>query len=242
VQSLYRIITSSKKTSERFNLDFGVVEGSERLWIGAGDTLLRNTDYSIDYGFGSVTLLSGKARAENIIECSYQKESLFMLDKKVFIGINGKLNFPSVGRNSYMSSTAMWQLMDAKKMMPKVGTEPYNRFLFDANMHFDFAPLWMTSAVNLLPFMERETESSASFDIETAYSSVKNSAKSNGEASIDNFSASARIFSLGTSHSSWYRAAPDKRMANADSAYFYPPAWHLYWYTPALGDQRTYRR
>jgi len=239
VQSLYRIETSSKKRSERFNLDFGVVEGSERLWIGA-DTLVRNTDYAIDYGFGGVTLLSDKARAANVIECSYQKESFFMLEKKVFIGINGKLNLPGVGRNSYLSTTTMWQLMDTKKMMPKVGTEPYNRFLFDANMHLDFAPLWMTSAVNLLPFMEREAQSSASFDIETAYSSVKNSAKSNGEASIDNFNTSARIFSLGVSQASWYKAAPDKKMA--DSAYFYPPAWHWYWYTPAPGDNRTFRK
>lgn len=240
VPPLYRIKTSSKRRSNRISLDFGIVEGSERLWTGAGDTLVRNTDYSIDYGSGSVTLLTSKATAANTIECDYQKEAFFMFDKKVFIGINGKLNLQGVGRNSYLSTTTMWQLMDAKKMMPKVGTEPYNRFLFDANMHLDFAPLWMTSAVNLLPFMERETESSAGFDIETAYSSVKNSAKSNGESSIDNFNSSAQIFSLGTSHSSWYRAAPDKRMA--DSAHFYPPAWHWYWYTPAPGDKRTYRR
>ncbi|MDR0304615.1 MAG: cell surface protein SprA [Chitinispirillales bacterium] len=240
VKAKYKIVTKGKKRVERFNLDFGIVEGSEKLSIGAGDSLIRYTDYDIDYGFGSVVLISPKALSADVIECDYQKESLFLLDKKVFIGINGKLDLPGIGRNSFLSTTLMWQLMDAKKMMPKVGTEPYNRFLFDSNLRLDFAPHWMTSAINLIPFIEREEQSSAVFDIETAYSSSKNSAKSNGEASIDNFSTSARTYSIGTSHTNWYRAAPDPYMAKNFEKN--PPAWFWYWYEPAIGDSRTERR
>jgi len=238
-QQFYTIKTRSKIRSDRINLDFGVVEGSERLWTAAGDSLVRNVDYTIDYGFGTVYLLSPKALATDIIEASYQKESLFLLDKKVFIGINGKLNLEGVGRNSYLSTTVMWQLMDAKKMMPRVGTEPYNRFLFDSNLRLDFAPLWMTALINNIPLIEREQESQATFDFEVAHSSVKSSARSGGEAYIDNFSTSARTYSLGTSHTSWYKAGPDGDMLT--NFKYNPPAWHHYWYQPADGDGRARR-
>ena len=246
----FEITTTSRRRSDRFNLDFGIVEGSERLWVSGGDSLIRNIDYTIDYGFGSVVLISTKARSADIIEASYQKESLFLLDKKSFIGINAKVDFPGIGRNSYMSSTVMWQLMDAKKMMPRVGTEPYNRFLFASNVRFDFAPLWMTTAINYIPLIEREAQSSATFDVEVAHSSVKSSARSGGEAYIDNFSTSARIYSLGTSHMNWFRAGPDKLMqtgnwtnSNQSAAHWAtnPPAWYHYWYQPVSGDNRARR-
>lgn len=239
VTQMYKITTKSKKRSDRFNLDFGVVEGSERLWTVSGDSLVRNVDYSIDYGYGSVILLSPKALAADIIEASYQKEALFLLDKKVFIGINGKLNLEGVGRNSYLSTTVMWQLMDAKKMMPRVGTEPYNRFLFDSNLRLDFTPLWMTSLINRIPLIEREAQSEATFDFEVAHSSVKNSARSGGEAYIDNFSTSSKTYTLGTAHTVWHRAGPDDDIIkNID---YKPPAWHHYWYQPTEGDGRAYR-
>ena len=243
VVPLYQIVTRSRKRMDRFNLDFGIVEGTERLWTPGGDSLVRNVDYTIDYGFGQVILLSPKALAAEVIEASYQKESLFLLDKKVFIGISGKLDLPGVGRNSYMGTTVMWQLMDAKKMMPRVGTEPYNRFLFASNLRLDFAPLWMTSAINYIPLIEREAQSSATFDFEVAHSSVKSSARSGGEASIDNFSTSARTYALGTSHTVWYRAGPDHERITPPNSFIYnPPAWHWYWYQPAAGDNRAYRR
>jgi len=235
----FRISTESRKISDRFHLDFGVVEGSERLWIGA-DTLVRNIDYNIEYGYGEVFLISEKAKGASSIEVNYQKESLFLLDKKTFIGINGKLNLPGIGQNSFWSTTVMWQLMDAKKMTPRVGTEPYNRFLFDSNLRLDFAPLWMTSAINYIPLIEREAQSNASFDFEVAHSSTKNSAKSGGEAFIDNFSSSARTYTLGLSQFNWQKAAPDKGMLENFNQN--PPVWHQYWYQTAEGDSRSYRR
>jgi len=254
----FRIVTESKRRSERFHLDFGVVENSERIWTQAGDTLQRHIDYSIDYSFGEVVLISPRALAADILEVSYQRESLFLLDRKVFIGVNTILNFPGLGRNSFLSTTLMWQLMDAKRMMPRVGTEPYNRFLFASNLNLDFTPLWMTSLINLIPLIEREAQSSATFNIEVAHSRATSAAGGGGEAFIDNFSTAARTVSLSLSHLNWFRAAPDNAMradtingcdvrvqsCNEDDTrniWRTPPVWHQYWYLPATGDNRAGR-
>ena len=214
----FAIITTSVKKTNNYSIDFGVVEGSEKLKVN-GIQLVKNVDYTIDYGFGQIELISAKAQSADKIEVDYQKESLFMLDNKVFLGLSARLDMPGVGRNSYLSTTALWQLMNSKNMTPKVGTEPYNRFAWGTNLTLDFEPYWMTALVDKIPLINTEAPSTARFEFEVAKSKVTSNIKKGRDGNnnkvtrdsyIDNFSTSARTYGLGTSERSWYRAAPDR--------------------------------
>ncbi len=231
----FTMITTKKEKTTSFTLDFGVQEESETI-KGDGVLLVRNEDYTIDYGMGFVDLISTNAKSATRIDAEYQKASLFFLDKKVFLGVNGKVNLPGIGRNSYFGTTLMWQLMDTKSMMPKVGTEPFDRFLFDANLELDFEPAWMTALVNMIPLISSDAASSARFSFEIARSKTASSTKT-GDAYIDNFSTSSRTYTLGTEHRSWSQASPSFNWTSESEWYENPPAWSQYWIQP-VGSER----
>ncbi len=234
----FSMITTSKTKKDRFNLDFGVVKDSETLTAG-GSPLTRNEDYTIDYSMGFVTLISDFAKSATVISAEYQKESLFFLEKKVFLGVNGRVDLPNIGRNSYFGTTFMWQIMQSKSLMPKVGTEPFNRFLFDANLELDFEPEWMTSLTNLVPGISTNANSSARFSIEVAHSKARNSTDTDGEAYIDNFSTSARNYSLRTDEHLWSKASPDEEWIKSWEEN--PPAWSAHWFKPLKDHHTTLR-
>jgi len=235
----FSMITTNKEKTTSFSLDFGVMEQSETIKAG-GVLLVRDEDYTIDYSMGFVDLISTRARSADRIEAEYQKTSLFFLEKKVFLGINGKVNLPGIGRNSYVGTTFMWQLMDTKSMMPKVGTEPFDRFLFDANIELDFEPAWMTALVNMIPLISSDVASSARFSFEIARSKTTSSTKNDGEAYIDNFSTSARTYTLGTSQEQWKKASPSYDWTEDETSWAEnPPAWNHYWFQPVEGDNRS---
>lgn len=268
LKSNFVLITNSVKASNSFNLDFGVRPNSESLKAD-GIKLVRDEDYTIDYSFGQVTLVSPRAQGANKIEADYQKESLFMLENKVFLGLSGRLDLPGLGRNSFISTTALWQLVKSKNLTPKVGTEPYNRFSFGSNLTLDFEPYWMTSLVDRIPLIKTDAPSTARFSVEVARSSVTNSSKKKSGAYIDNFSTSAGNYTLGTNEKSWYRAAPSREWVSTpvldtvtneddttisvgdtiiteletnDESYLHPPAWHSYWIQPAPTDDANRSR
>ena len=241
IEDKYKIYVTSTSRPEGFSIDWGLRSG---VIIKSGArTFDEGVDYQIDLGSGYVTLISNDIKVQESLEVEYQKESLFLLEKRVFLGINGMLDLPGVGTNSFFSTTFMWQLMDAKEnLVPKVGTEPYNRYLFDSNLKLAFEPQWMTALVNMLPGVSTEQKSQAEFDIEVAHSTVKSSVKGDGEAYIDNFSTAAQTTPLGTSHEGWFRAAPDELRASTATALSHPPAWASYWVEPTQDDGRSYKR
>jgi len=240
----FSMITTNKEKQTNFTLDFGVMKDSETLTIG-GTRLIKNEDYSIDYSMGYVSLLSDRSKSATQISAEYQKESLFFLDKKVFLGVNGRVDLPNIGRNSYFGTTVMWQLMDAKSLMPKVGTEPFDRFLFDTNLELDFQPEWMTSFTNLVPGVSTNANSSARFSVEVAHSKATNSSDTDGEAYIDNFSTSARNFALRIDEDLWSKASPDFGWTNNTENNIlwaeHTPAWASFWFRPLKKDKRSKR-
>ncbi|WP_155851771.1 hypothetical protein [Chitinivibrio alkaliphilus] len=236
----FEIHTATSERRTRFSLGFGLIEGSERIWHGA-DTLVPNQDYTIDAFTGEVELVSNRARSYSHVDVSYQQEALFLLDKKTLFGINGYLQFPNLGRNSYLSTSLLMLRMSSGSATPRMGTEPFNRLSYGTSLRLDFQPEWMTAAVNTIPGIDTDARSGARFDFDIARSVVTSSVDRSDGAFVDNFSTSARSFNLSSNHFSWYRSSPQYHPTPEE--YFYnPPAWHFYWHRPVAGDNRTEKR
>ncbi len=240
--SNFLIVTTGSSRQDFFQIGWGIIPGSETLTTKKGKKLAKDVDYIIDYEFGSVTLISDRAKNASAIEVDYQQESLFMFESKRFLGAYGKLDLPNIGRESYWATSIMGQFTSSRDKIPRVGHEPFNRFLFDTNLRLDFEPEWMTNLVNLIPGIKSTSASSATLDFEVAYSYLKPDKENKGEAYIDNFQSSERGYPLGESHTLWYKASsPTGWMDDTVSAMANPPAWRTYWYSPVTNSERTRR-
>ena len=97
---------SSRKT--QFSLGFGsVMEGTEQLKVD-GTTLVKNTDYLIDYQTGQVDLISPKAINASKIDAQFQSEALFVPKQKVFLGLHGEMKLP-FGDKSMLGASILYQ-------------------------------------------------------------------------------------------------------------------------------------
>ncbi|MBN1983038.1 MAG: hypothetical protein JW795_16010, partial [Chitinivibrionales bacterium] len=240
ITSYFDIVTFGRQRQTVFDQFFGIIRGSETVRTKGGRQLQRDVDYVIDYEFGRLELISDGAKAETELEVEYQTESLFQFDSKTFLGAYAKLDLPDIGRNSYIASTIMSQFTSTREKIPMLGSEPATRLLFDANMHLDFQPQWMTDAINFLPFLKSGAASAALFDFEIAYSKAIPAKESGGEAYIDNFKSSERLTTLPFTPDGWRIASPSSEWITSESMFMlHPPAWKSYWYSPVSGDNRT---
>lgn len=240
----FKIVTSGTLRQYKFNLGWGIMP-NVTVRVGTksdkGEELEEGRDYILQRDYGEIEFISDKARGKDHIVVEYQQESLFMFDVKRFMGAYGRLDFPNLGRESYLATTVMGQFTSGRDEIPRVGSEPFNRFLFDANLQLDFEPEWMTSLVNRIPLINTTSSSSATLDFEVAYSYLKPEKENGGEAYVDNFQSSERSYDLGERHYSWYKASPSPEwIFPKDSARYHPPAWQSYWYT-MYGTKRTRR-
>ncbi len=244
VQTQYQLVMTGETKDYDYNLGWGIMHGSVKVTRGhSKERLQENRDYRLNYDIGQITFISERAKTADLIEVEYQQESFFVFDKRNFLGLQGQVDLPQIGKNSHILGRVLYQNTTTDKDVPKIGHEPYNKLAFEANTKFDFEPDWMTQMVNYLPLIKTSATSSASFDAKVARTSMD--PNSGGEAYIDNFESADSPDDLGLSQYSWRQASPpadflekveknrtDGSLALVDSLLWRPPAWHSYWFTP----------
>ncbi len=238
------IMNGGSSHNYSFQLGFGVAAGSETVKDAGGEILVKDKDYSIDYESGQLDLISTKAQATSKISVQYSSDAMLMFDSKDFLGAYARLNLPGISPTSFIASTVMGEFMQAqRKVIPRIGSEAYNRFLYDMNLHLEFAPDWMTEAVNFLPLVSSGAASVASLDVEGAYSLVKpktiDNTDKNREAYIEDFQSANKEYSLDVSQNGWYHGSIPVDIAssgNPDGYYWNPPSWKTFWYSPLAND------
>ncbi len=225
----------------RFNLGFGVIEGSEEIRTSGGTRLVRGVDYRLFYDAGELELLSQTAQNAPRLEVKYQRESLFIPESKTFLGARGEIRLPLISENSYIGTSVLYQQSGSSEDIPRIGQEPFNKLLLDVNTSLDFEPEWMTTLVNALPMVETDARSSLQFDVEAAHSRTISTTA--GKAYVDDFESSEQLYPISSSHNMWHQSSPPGEVL--DSMLVRPPVWDQWWFTPVEGDddrQRWYRR
>ncbi|MGB7567996.1 MAG: cell surface protein SprA [Chitinivibrionales bacterium] len=236
IKPLYNISMTGSTRKSSFQLGTGsIIAGTVKV-KGDGQDLQQDTDFVVDYQFGTLQLTSKRALAKNHIDVTYQSEALFVPKSKVFLGAHGEMKLP-FGLNSFMGASILYQNAASNDAIPKIGQEPYSKVLLDMNAKMDFEPQWMSDVVNMIPLLSSDAKSTASFNVEIAHSLTN--PNTDGNAYIDDFESSSKPYTIGK----WYQAAPPGYLCTLypdnqmDSLLKCPPAWLSYWYQPQGNDR-----
>ena len=201
--SQYFIRMSSRTRSSEINLRKpNIIEGSERVSAN-GKLLQRGTDYSIDYSFGRITLLSEEARDPNArIEIDYEYAPFLAIQKKTLLGMRAEYDFSD---DFQIGTTVLYKSDKAEERKPRVGQETARMLVYDTDASLKLDPKFLTAAVDALPGIE--TEAPSSLTISGGFAQSRPDPNVNGVAYVDDFESALDRVSLGTTRTLWRQAS-----------------------------------
>ncbi len=166
----FNIVATHAAASSSFNLGVSnIEEGSETVTLD-GQTLVRGTDYEIDYTFGQIELKGDKAgnlSADSKIAVNYSYAPFFGGGQTSLLGLNVGYD---LGRDSKLNTTWLYQSEAIVGEKAKLGEEPAKTLVGNLNFQHVFKPYFLTHVANFLSLKNTERESSVQFSGEVAMS------------------------------------------------------------------------
>jgi hypothetical protein len=166
----YRFVATHAAASSTFNLGASnIEEGSETVTLD-GRTLVRDTDYVIDYSFGEVTLKGEAASnmtADSRIAVDYQFAPFVGGGNSSLMGFNLGLD---VGREGRFATTWLYESNAVVGHKAKLGEEPSRTLVGNLNGQITVRPQLMTGFANLLSRRDSDRESTVRLSGELALS------------------------------------------------------------------------
>jgi len=251
-ESKFGILTNGLVRRTTYDdLGWNILPNTVKVKTKSGTELIEDEDYTLDYQMGVLDLISTRAKAAESILITYQRESDFVLERKVFAGLRGEVKLPFISDNSFAAASILYQnAATTAGDIPQLGNEPFSKLHLSFNTSLEFEPEWMTSLVNKIPLVKTEEESKAKIDFEIVHSCMNpNTAKEQG-AYLDDFERTKDGYALTLRHQSWYPSHfPFKYTRVSDAAATLknisdgllrrPPVWDFYWFTPNAYDDRN---
>lgn len=142
-----------------------VPRGSVRVTAG-GRTLVENSDYSVDYTMGVVTILNQSIiDAGTPISVNLESNTTYSMQRKTMLGLNFTYDFST---DFQVGGTIMH--LSEKPMTTKVsmGDEPISNTLWGLNASWKRESQWLTNMVDKLPFVEATAPSNINLGVEFA--------------------------------------------------------------------------
>ncbi len=234
--SKFKILCKYENRSSIINLGAMVIENSESVSLG-NETLTRGVDYTIDYFSGTLTLLRQDAlNPDAKLDIKYERNQFFQLDKKTILGARAQYDF---GENSFIGGTALYFSQSVIDEKVDVGYEPMRNFVWDINGRLNKDLNFLTRAVNWLPLVETDQQSTISFEGEIAQvrpnpNTLDNedTGDKNGVGFIDDFEGSKRITSPPIMQRYWAPSSVPLGKTNNERGF-------LFWYNPYGGVPTT---
>jgi len=196
-QYYIQISTQSRSSIIKLNRT-NIIEGSERVLLN-GQQLERGTGYSIQYDFGQITLLDADALDPNAeIKVDFEYAPFFTVQKKTLLGARADYE---LSKDFRIGSTILYKSDKAQERKPRVGQETAKMVVLDLDTRFTLYPSFLTKAVDALPIVSTEQESSITVEGEIAQSRPNPNVE--GEAYIDDFEAAHDQLSIGINRLDW---------------------------------------
>lgn len=203
-KSSYFLRVSFRAASTTYSLGrMGIVPGSERVTLtvaGQVQELVRDRDYTIIYEVGLLSLMGEAAELAmdpaNTLRVTFEYLPFFAQMSKTLFGTRMKYQ---LGRLSWVGATIMYESASTPDDRPKPGEEAYSTLVLDLDARFEVRPEFLTDAVNLLPLVRTEAESSILLSGEVAMSMPGGESVSY----IDDMEGSQSVFPLGQSRVAW---------------------------------------
>jgi len=184
--------------------------GSEKVTAGSA-TLIRGTDYEVNYELGQIELMSERALDPNKeIKVSYECEPLFEIDNKLLLGARAELplDLYGMGAGSVFGVTALYKSQSTTAEVPTLGNEPYSSVLLGMNLRLQDTINALTELVNAIPGINATEASSWRFEAEIAASRHNANTSDDNSALVEDFEATTSGMTYPLSRLSWYQASP----------------------------------
>lgn len=177
-----------------------VARGSVVVTAG-GVTLTENSDYTVDYTMGTVTITNQSIiDAGTNISVSLENQSTFNMQRKTLLGLD--LDY-AINKNFHVGGTVMHYGEKAIGDKLAIGNELVNNTIWGVNMSFNSQFMWLTNLLNKIPTVNAVAPSSVSFLGEFAQL-VPHQAKTgsnSGSSYIDDFESSQNGIDMRTPYS-----------------------------------------
>ena len=228
------LITGQFKGNAAGYIDLGVTnvaQGSVVVTAG-GVTLTENTDYTVDYNMGTVTIINKSILdAGTTVNASVESNDTYGMQRKTMVGFNLDYEF---NKNLALGATFMFLNQQPQTTKVSMGNEPLKNTLWGAHINWRRESQWLTNMLDKLPLIRCTQPSQISFNAEFAQLIAGQNKKVQGNASyLDDFEASTNKYSLSTP-TYWMMSStpsmfPESRHTN-DVRYGYHRGL-LAWYT-----------
>lgn len=195
--------------------------GTEKVTAGS-TTLIRGTDYEVNYELGQIELLSERALDPNKeIKVSYECEPLFEIDNKLLLGARAELplDLYGMGAGSVFGITALYKSQSTTAKTPTLGNEPYSSVLWGMNLRLQDSVPALTELVNLIPGINTTAQSSWRYEAEFAASRHNANTSDGNSALVEDFEATTSGLTYPLSRLSWYHASPPGGVSSNLSTY-----------------------
>ena len=137
-----------------------VARGSVVVTAG-GVTLTENSDYTVDYTMGTVTITNQSIiDAGTNISVSLENQSTFNMQRKTLLGLDLDYAF---NKNFHIGGTVMHYGEKAIGDKLAIGSELVNNTIWGVNMSFNSQFMWLTNLLNKIPTVNAVAPSSVSF-------------------------------------------------------------------------------
>lgn len=187
---------------------FGVSEGSVRVYAG-GTPLMEGTDYTVDYTFGRVTILSDAIlNSGKNISIQYEQSDPFAFQTRSLLGTRFDYQ---VNENLSLGSTVLYYNERPLITRNAIGTEPARNLQYGLDFNYRKDSRLITKLIDAIPGVQTKELSSINVSGEFAQllPGTSNIVDKEGTGYIDDFENTATPYSL-MSPQAWKLAATPK--------------------------------
>ena len=188
---------------------YNIPRGSVKVTAG-GMTLVENSDYTVDYSMGTVTIINQSIiDAGTSVNVQLESNTQFSMQRKTMAGLNWIYDFSP---DLQLGGTFMH--LNEKPLTSKVtmGDEPLVNTMYGLNVNWKRESQAITNIIDKIPFVSATQPSSINFKAEMAALQSSVSDKVQGSASyIDDFEAAESGISI-LQPSAWSLSAVPKGM------------------------------
>ncbi len=237
------LITGRYKGNSAAEIDLGVTnvaQGSVVVTAG-GVTLTENTDYTVDYSMGRVTIINQSLiDAGTTINASVESNDNYGMQRKTMVGVNMDYE---VSKNLTLGGTVMFLNEQPLTTKVNMGSEPLKNTLWGAHISWKKESQWLTNLIDKLPLIQATQPSQITLNAEFAQLLAGQNKKIQGSASyLDDFESSSYKSSL-TQPTYWTMSStpsmfPESKLSN-DLSYGYNRALLAWYYVDPIFTRRS---
>ena len=237
------MITGRYKGTNAGEIDLGVTNiarGSVIVTAG-GTTLTENSDYTVDYNMGRVTIINQSLiDAGTNISASVESNDNYGMQRKTMFGINADYE---INKNFTVGGTLMYLSEQPLTTKVSMGNEPLKNTLLGFHVSWKKESQWLTNMIDKLPLIQCTQPSFISFNGEFAQLLAGQNHSVQGDASyLDDFESSSIKNSL-TQPTYWSMSSTPSMFAESkltgDAAYGYNRALLAWYYVDPIFTRRS---